>query len=158
MRAVHLPRTTEPGVMGVEALKKELNGEVAGVMLTCPNTLGLFNPHIREICEIADKHCDGYLRFTTRNRKDERRPRRPRHRRPLPNHPPATAGRPGGWRRRGCPYSRTGSSGRRDSWPPYGKSRNEDGGPVVRTAVIWQVRVGAISSFSSWRAGTSRRP
>jgi len=23
--------------------------------------------HIREICEIADKHCDGYLRFTTRN-------------------------------------------------------------------------------------------
>lgn len=23
--------------------------------------------HIREICEIADKHCNGYLRFTTRN-------------------------------------------------------------------------------------------
>ena len=23
--------------------------------------------HIREICEIAEKHCDGYLRFTTRN-------------------------------------------------------------------------------------------
>src|SRR6056297_3115795 len=23
--------------------------------------------HIREICEIADKHCDGYVRFTTRN-------------------------------------------------------------------------------------------
>ncbi len=23
--------------------------------------------HIREICEIADKHCDGFLRFTTRN-------------------------------------------------------------------------------------------
>jgi sulfite reductase beta subunit len=23
--------------------------------------------HIREMCEIADKHCDGYLRFTTRN-------------------------------------------------------------------------------------------
>jgi sulfite reductase beta subunit len=23
--------------------------------------------HIREICEIADKHCDGYMRFTTRN-------------------------------------------------------------------------------------------
>jgi len=22
---------------------------------------------LREICEIADKHCDGYLRFTTRN-------------------------------------------------------------------------------------------
>ncbi|MGW8322755.1 MAG: dissimilatory-type sulfite reductase subunit beta, partial [Thermodesulfobacteriota bacterium] len=23
--------------------------------------------HIREICEIADKYCDGHLRFTTRN-------------------------------------------------------------------------------------------
>jgi sulfite reductase beta subunit len=23
--------------------------------------------HIREICEIAEKHCDGYVRFTTRN-------------------------------------------------------------------------------------------
>ncbi|MBF0117916.1 MAG: dissimilatory-type sulfite reductase subunit beta [Desulfobacterales bacterium] len=23
--------------------------------------------HIREICELADKHCNGYLRFTTRN-------------------------------------------------------------------------------------------
>ncbi len=23
--------------------------------------------HIREICEIADKHCEGYMRFTTRN-------------------------------------------------------------------------------------------
>jgi len=23
--------------------------------------------HIREICDIADQHCNGYLRFTTRN-------------------------------------------------------------------------------------------
>ena len=23
--------------------------------------------HVREICDIADKHCDGYVRFTTRN-------------------------------------------------------------------------------------------
>ena len=23
--------------------------------------------HVREICDIADKHCNGYLRFTTRN-------------------------------------------------------------------------------------------
>ncbi|MBW1920565.1 MAG: sulfite reductase, dissimilatory-type beta subunit, partial [Deltaproteobacteria bacterium] len=23
--------------------------------------------HVREICEIADKYCDGYVRFTTRN-------------------------------------------------------------------------------------------
>lgn len=23
--------------------------------------------HIREICDIADKYCNGYVRFTTRN-------------------------------------------------------------------------------------------
>jgi len=27
----------------------------------------LSTQHIREICEIADKYCDGYLRFTSRN-------------------------------------------------------------------------------------------
>ncbi len=41
----------DTGVMDINALKKMLNGEVAGLMLTCPNTLGLFNPHIREICD-----------------------------------------------------------------------------------------------------------
>jgi glycine dehydrogenase subunit 2 len=30
-----------------------LNNEVAGLMLTCPNTLGLFNPHIEEICDLV---------------------------------------------------------------------------------------------------------
>ncbi len=45
--------SNEKGVMGVEALKKVLNDEVAGLMLTCPNTLGLFNPHIKEICELV---------------------------------------------------------------------------------------------------------
>lgn len=33
-----------------------MNGEVAAVMMTCPNTLGLFNPHIKEICDIAHEH------------------------------------------------------------------------------------------------------
>jgi len=41
----------DTGVMDVNALKKMLNDKVAGLMLTCPNTLGLFNPHIREICD-----------------------------------------------------------------------------------------------------------
>jgi len=50
-RVVTVPSDAN-GVMGVEALKKELSEEVAGVMLTCPNTLGLFNPHIREICDL----------------------------------------------------------------------------------------------------------
>jgi glycine dehydrogenase subunit 2 len=33
-----------------------MNDEVAAVMMTCPNTLGLFNPHIKEICDIAHSH------------------------------------------------------------------------------------------------------
>jgi glycine dehydrogenase subunit 2 len=40
------------GVMDLKALRRELDDEVAGVMLTCPNTLGLFNPHIKEICDL----------------------------------------------------------------------------------------------------------
>ncbi len=28
------------------------HGELTGIMLTCPNTLGLFNPHIGQICEL----------------------------------------------------------------------------------------------------------
>ena len=50
-RVVSVPSDAN-GVMDIEALKKELNDDVAGVMLTCPNTLGLFNPHIREICDL----------------------------------------------------------------------------------------------------------
>lgn len=42
----------EAGCMSIKALKKMINDETAGVMLTCPNTLGLFNPHVREICDL----------------------------------------------------------------------------------------------------------
>jgi len=41
------------GVMDMNALKKMLNEKTAGLMLTCPNTLGLFNPHIKEICDLV---------------------------------------------------------------------------------------------------------
>ncbi|WP_243373751.1 aminomethyl-transferring glycine dehydrogenase subunit GcvPB [Geotalea sp. SG265] len=44
------------GDMDLDAFRAAMNGEVAAVMLTCPNTLGLFNPHIREICDIAHEH------------------------------------------------------------------------------------------------------
>jgi glycine dehydrogenase subunit 2 len=44
--------SNDKGVMDVDALKSMLSDEVAGLMLTCPNTLGLFNPHIKEICEL----------------------------------------------------------------------------------------------------------
>ena len=41
------------GVMDVEALRAVLDDSVAGVMLTCPNTLGLFNPRIKEIADLV---------------------------------------------------------------------------------------------------------
>lgn len=44
--------TNEKGVMDINILKNLLNDEVAGLMLTCPNTLGLFNPDIRKICDL----------------------------------------------------------------------------------------------------------
>jgi len=45
-------KTNQYGVMDLESLKDAVNDDVAGLMLTCPNTLGLFNPHIREICDL----------------------------------------------------------------------------------------------------------
>lgn len=54
----------ESGDMSYDALADAVDDEVAGLMLTCPNTLGLFNPHLAEICErIHDVdglvYCDG---------------------------------------------------------------------------------------------------
>jgi len=48
--------TATYGDMDLELFKKAMNDEVAAVMMTCPNTLGLFNPHIKEISEIAHSH------------------------------------------------------------------------------------------------------
>lgn len=42
----------ENGLMSIPALKEMLTDEVAGLMLTCPNTLGLFNPHVKDICDL----------------------------------------------------------------------------------------------------------
>lgn len=50
-KVVSVP-SNEKGVMDIKAVKRLLNESVAGLMLTCPNTLGLFNPHIREICDL----------------------------------------------------------------------------------------------------------
>lgn len=44
--------SNEDGVMDIEAVRQHLNDEVAGLMLTCPNTLGLFNPHVKDICDL----------------------------------------------------------------------------------------------------------
>jgi glycine dehydrogenase subunit 2 len=50
-RVVSIP-SDENGVMNMNLLKQALNSEVAGIMLTSPNTLGLFNSRIREICDL----------------------------------------------------------------------------------------------------------
>ncbi|MBI4707113.1 MAG: aminomethyl-transferring glycine dehydrogenase subunit GcvPB [Candidatus Omnitrophica bacterium] len=45
--------TGKDGYMDLEQYKKHLNNDVAAVMLTCPDTLGIFNPHIKEIADMA---------------------------------------------------------------------------------------------------------
>ncbi|MDD5128505.1 MAG: aminomethyl-transferring glycine dehydrogenase subunit GcvPB [Candidatus Omnitrophica bacterium] len=45
--------TDKDGFLDLQAYKKALNQETAAVMLTCPDTLGLFNPKIKEIADLA---------------------------------------------------------------------------------------------------------
>ncbi len=47
-----IPTGTD-GYMDLEIYKSKLNKEVAAVMLTCPDTLGIFNPKIKEISDMA---------------------------------------------------------------------------------------------------------
>ncbi|MHC4986153.1 MAG: aminomethyl-transferring glycine dehydrogenase subunit GcvPB, partial [Planctomycetota bacterium] len=52
------------GLMDMDALAEAVDDSVAGVMLTCPNTLGLFNPRVAEICKLIHgvdglMYCDG---------------------------------------------------------------------------------------------------
>ena len=54
-------RSDKNGVMDMEEYRKALDEKTAGIMLTCPNTLGIFNPHIREITELA--HSVGALMY-----------------------------------------------------------------------------------------------
>ncbi len=39
------------GMMDIDALKRMVGSETAGLMLTCPNTLGIFEKNIRQICD-----------------------------------------------------------------------------------------------------------
>ncbi|MCP4707169.1 MAG: aminotransferase class V-fold PLP-dependent enzyme, partial [Planctomycetes bacterium] len=54
------------GVIDIEALKKVVTDDVAGLMLTCPNTLGLFNPHIKEVCDLIHS-VDGLMYYDGAN-------------------------------------------------------------------------------------------
>lgn len=52
------------GVLSVEAVAAAMDEDVAALMITNPNTLGLFEPNIREICKLVHErgglvYCDG---------------------------------------------------------------------------------------------------
>jgi len=54
----------QDGLMDLGALQEAIADDVAGLMLTCPNTLGLFNPHVADICRMIHDvdglvYCDG---------------------------------------------------------------------------------------------------
>ncbi|MBF0253296.1 MAG: aminomethyl-transferring glycine dehydrogenase subunit GcvPB [Candidatus Omnitrophica bacterium] len=53
--SIRTVKTGDNGVMDMEEYKKAVDHEVAGLMLTCPNTLGIFNPHIKEMADIMHK-------------------------------------------------------------------------------------------------------
>jgi glycine dehydrogenase subunit 2 len=62
-RTVTIPSDSN-GLVDVEALKAELDSEVAALMLTNPNTLGLFDPQILEVTAAVHEvgafaYCDG---------------------------------------------------------------------------------------------------
>lgn len=47
--------TNKNGVIDLNILKQFLDNDVAAIMLTCPNTLGIFNPDIKKITDMAHK-------------------------------------------------------------------------------------------------------
>lgn len=56
--------TDKNGNTDVKALKAALGPDVAGIMLTCPNTLGLYDCNTREVCRLVHEagglaYCDG---------------------------------------------------------------------------------------------------
>ena len=64
-KVVSVP-SDETAISVFQNLKKVLNNEVAGLMLTCPNTLGLFNPRIKEICDLIHS-VDGLVYYDGAN-------------------------------------------------------------------------------------------
>ncbi|MFA5039044.1 MAG: aminomethyl-transferring glycine dehydrogenase subunit GcvPB [Candidatus Omnitrophota bacterium] len=51
---INIP-SNEKGTMDIERLKEHLNEDVAAIMMTCPNTLGIFEDQIDEISRLAHK-------------------------------------------------------------------------------------------------------
>ena len=57
-------KSNERGVIPLEKVAEQMNEEVAGIMVTNPNTLGLFEEHLAEIAAIVHRkggfvYCDG---------------------------------------------------------------------------------------------------
>jgi glycine dehydrogenase subunit 2 len=57
-------KSNEQGILSVEAIAEVMDEETAGIMVTNPNTLGLFEENIQEIAEIVHSkgglvYCDG---------------------------------------------------------------------------------------------------
>lgn len=49
-------KSDENGAIDFEAFKEKMSTDVAAVMLTVPNTLGMYNKRIKELCEVAHAH------------------------------------------------------------------------------------------------------
>ena len=58
--------STENGVMDLKKLEEAINEETAGLMLTCPNTHGIFNSDIHKIAEMIHK-VDGIMYYDGAN-------------------------------------------------------------------------------------------
>jgi len=57
-------QSNEKGVLSPDTIEAVMDEQTAGIMVTNPNTLGLFEEHIKEICEIVHNkggmvYCDG---------------------------------------------------------------------------------------------------
>ncbi|MBT8041623.1 MAG: aminomethyl-transferring glycine dehydrogenase subunit GcvPB [Kiritimatiellales bacterium] len=64
-KVVTIP-SDEKGMMDFDLFKAALNEKTAGVMLTCPNTNGVFNTRIRDICD-AVHEVDGLMYYDGAN-------------------------------------------------------------------------------------------
>ncbi len=64
-KIVSIP-TGPDGLMDLKKLKEQMSEGVAGLMLTCPNTLGLFNPQIDQIAQMIHD-VDGLMYYDGAN-------------------------------------------------------------------------------------------
>jgi len=54
--AVKTVKSDANGFMDLQAFEQVVDDDIAAVMITCPNTLGVFNAHIKEIVDLTHKH------------------------------------------------------------------------------------------------------